>query len=80
LLVLSAALYLAGLELALPQAIAGAMTRFPQHAGAASSFVGVVQQTSAAVFGALVGHMPRERSPVTNMQEPKATLCQIRAA
>jgi DHA1 family bicyclomycin/chloramphenicol resistance-like MFS transporter len=55
-LVLSMALYHAGLGLAMPQAIAGALTPFPDHAGAASSLVGFVQQTSAASLGAVVGH------------------------
>jgi MFS transporter, DHA1 family, multidrug resistance protein len=55
-LVLSMVLYHAGLGLAMPQAIAGALTPFPDHAGAASSLVGFVQQTSAALLGAVVGH------------------------
>jgi MFS transporter, DHA1 family, multidrug resistance protein len=56
-LVLPAALYLAGLGLAMPQGFAGAMSPFPGRAGAASSLVGFVQQTSAAALGAVVGHM-----------------------
>jgi DHA1 family bicyclomycin/chloramphenicol resistance-like MFS transporter len=56
-LVLSMVLYQVGLMLALPQAIAGALTPFPDRAGAASSLVGVVQQLSAAVLGAIVGRM-----------------------
>jgi DHA1 family bicyclomycin/chloramphenicol resistance-like MFS transporter len=56
-LVLSMMLYQAGLGLAMPQAIAGALTPFPDHAGAASSLVGFMQQTSAALLGAVVGHM-----------------------
>ncbi len=56
-LVLAMMLYQAGLGLAMPQAIAGALTPFPDHAGAASSLVGFVQQTSAALLGAVVGHM-----------------------
>jgi DHA1 family bicyclomycin/chloramphenicol resistance-like MFS transporter len=56
-LVLPAALYLAGLGLAMPQGFAGAMSPFPDRAGAASSLVGFVQQTSAAALGAVVGHM-----------------------
>jgi MFS transporter, DHA1 family, multidrug resistance protein len=55
-LVLSMLLYHAGLGLAMPQAIAGALTPFPDHAGAASSLVGFAQQTSAALLGAVVGH------------------------
>jgi len=56
-LVLPTAIYLCGIGLAMPQAMAGALTPFPNRAGAASSLVGFVQQTSAAVLGALVGHM-----------------------
>ena len=56
-LVLSMMLYQVGLGLAMPQAIAGALTPFPDHAGAASSLVGFMQQTSAALLGAVVGHM-----------------------
>ena len=55
-LVLAMAVYHAGLGLAMPQAIAGALTPFPEHAGAASSLVGFVQQSSAALVGAVVGH------------------------
>jgi hypothetical protein len=50
------AVYHAGLGLAMPQAIAGALTPFPDHAGAASSLVGFVQQSSAALVGAVGGH------------------------
>ena len=56
-LVLPMALYLAGLGLTLPQAMAGALTPFPDHAGAASSMVGMAQQLAAALVGALVGQM-----------------------
>jgi DHA1 family bicyclomycin/chloramphenicol resistance-like MFS transporter len=55
-LVLSMALYHTGLMLAMPQAVAGAVTPFPDRAGTASSFVGVVQQTSAALLGMVVGY------------------------
>jgi MFS transporter, DHA1 family, multidrug resistance protein len=54
-LVLPMALYLAGLGMVLPQAIAGAMTPFPERAGAASALLGFVQQSAAALCGALVG-------------------------
>ena len=54
-LVLPMALYLAGLGMVLPQGIAGAMTPFPERAGAASSLFGFLQQTAAAVCGAAVG-------------------------
>ena len=56
-LVLPAALYLAGLGLAMPQGFAGALSPFQDRAGAASSLVGFVQQTCAAALGAVVGHM-----------------------
>ena len=54
-LVIPMAVYLAGLGMVLPQGIAGAMTPFPERAGAASSLFGFVQQTAAAVCGATVG-------------------------
>ena len=54
-LVLPMALYLSGLGMVLPQAIAGAMTPFPERAGAASAFLGFVQQSAAALCGAMVG-------------------------
>ncbi len=54
-LVLPVAIYLAGLGMVLPQSIAGAMTPFPERAGAASSLLGFVQQSVAALCGAVVG-------------------------
>ncbi|MGB7688945.1 MAG: multidrug effflux MFS transporter, partial [Pseudolabrys sp.] len=54
-LVLPVAVYLAGLGMVLPQGIAGAMTPFPERAGAASSLFGFVQQSVAALCGAAVG-------------------------
>src|SRR5262249_41061998 len=56
-IVLPTTLYLSGLGVAMPQAMAGALTPFPDRAGAASSLLGFVQQSAAAVLGALVGHM-----------------------
>jgi DHA1 family bicyclomycin/chloramphenicol resistance-like MFS transporter len=55
-LALPFAIYLAGLGLTMPQAMAGALHPFPEHAGAASSLLGFTQQTAAALMGALVGH------------------------
>ncbi|HEY5305134.1 MAG TPA: multidrug effflux MFS transporter [Pseudolabrys sp.] len=54
-IVLPMSIYLAGLGMVLPQSIAGAMTPFPERAGAASSLFGFVQQSVAAVCGAGVG-------------------------
>ncbi|MEP7030337.1 MAG: multidrug effflux MFS transporter [Pseudolabrys sp.] len=54
-IVVPVAFYLAGLGMVLPQAIAGAMTPFPERAGAASSLLGFVQQSAAALCGAAVG-------------------------
>jgi DHA1 family bicyclomycin/chloramphenicol resistance-like MFS transporter len=56
-LVLPAAIYLAGLGMVIPQTVAGALTPFPDRAGTASSFVGLVQQSFAALTGAVVGHL-----------------------
>jgi len=54
-LVLAMALYLAGLGLSMPQAMAGALTPFPDQAGTASSLMGFVQQTFASIVAATVG-------------------------
>jgi DHA1 family bicyclomycin/chloramphenicol resistance-like MFS transporter len=56
-LVLPVAVFLAGLGFTLPQAQAAALMPFPQRAGAASSLVGALQQTSGALVGAIVGHL-----------------------
>ncbi len=56
-LVAAMALYLAGMGMVLPQAQAGALLPFPRSAGAASSLVGVVQQTASAALGAFLGHI-----------------------
>jgi MFS transporter, DHA1 family, multidrug resistance protein len=56
-IVVPTTIYLVGLGLTLPQAMAGALTPFPDRAGAASSLLGFVQQTSAALLGAVVGHL-----------------------
>jgi MFS transporter, DHA1 family, multidrug resistance protein len=56
-LVLPMALYMAGMGMVLPQAAAGAMTPFPERAGAASALLGFVQQSTAALCGAAVGAM-----------------------
>jgi DHA1 family bicyclomycin/chloramphenicol resistance-like MFS transporter len=54
-LVAAMALYLAGLGLAMPQAMAGALTPFPNRAGMAASLMGLVQQAVAAVVAAVIG-------------------------
>ena len=54
-LALPMALYLCGLGLAMPQAMAGALTPFPERAGAASSLLGFLQQTVGSSIGILVG-------------------------
>ena len=54
---LRTSLYLCGLGLVFPLTQAGALMPFPQRAGAASSLLGFVQQTSGAVGGAVVGHL-----------------------
>jgi MFS transporter, DHA1 family, multidrug resistance protein len=56
-IVLPTTLYLFGLGLALPQAMAGALTLFPDRAGAAASLVGFAQQSAAAILGAIVGQL-----------------------
>ena len=54
-IVLPMALYTCGVGLVMPQSMAGAMGPFSDRAGAASSFLGLVQMTFAAVIGAGVG-------------------------
>jgi DHA1 family bicyclomycin/chloramphenicol resistance-like MFS transporter len=49
-------LYLIGMGMTLPQAQAGALLPFPDRAGAASSLLGFITQTSAAAVGAILGH------------------------
>ncbi len=49
------ALYLCGLGLAMPQAMAGALMPFPERAGAASSLLGFMQQAIASSVGILAG-------------------------
>jgi DHA1 family bicyclomycin/chloramphenicol resistance-like MFS transporter len=54
------AIYLCGVGLALPQTQIGAMTPFPDKAGAASSLLGLSQMSFAALFGIGVGHMLKD--------------------
>jgi DHA1 family bicyclomycin/chloramphenicol resistance-like MFS transporter len=54
-LLAAVSLFLAGMGMTGPQAMAGALTPFPQQAGAASSLFGFVQQTWSAILGAIVG-------------------------
>jgi MFS transporter, DHA1 family, multidrug resistance protein len=49
-------LYLCGVGLVMPQAMAGALTPFPGRAGTASSLAGFVQMLTGAAIGAIVGH------------------------
>jgi len=51
------ALYAAGVGLVQPQTMALAMQPFPERAGAASSLLGVLQMSLAALVGVAVGHM-----------------------
>lgn len=48
-------LYFMGIGLVLPQAMAAAMSPFPERAGAASSLAGFVQMVFASVTGAVIG-------------------------
>ncbi len=48
--------YMAGVGLTLPQSMAGAITPFPERAGAASSLMGFAQMAFGAAVGILVGH------------------------
>jgi MFS transporter, DHA1 family, multidrug resistance protein len=67
-LVAAMAVYLAGLGLAMPQAMAGALTPFPDRAGTAASLMGVVQQAVAAAVAAVIGgYLGRSAWPVTGV-------------
>jgi DHA1 family bicyclomycin/chloramphenicol resistance-like MFS transporter len=55
-LMLTMFVYHTGMMLAMPAAIAGAVTPYPDIAGAACSLVGFAQQVAAALVGALVGY------------------------
>jgi DHA1 family bicyclomycin/chloramphenicol resistance-like MFS transporter len=58
-------IYLAGLGLALPMAMAGALTPFPDRAGTASSLMGFTQQTGAAIAAGAIGlYLGRSAWPV----------------
>jgi DHA1 family bicyclomycin/chloramphenicol resistance-like MFS transporter len=61
-LIVPMAVYLAGLGMVLPQSIAGAMTPFPDRAGAASALFGFIQQSVAAICGAAVGALLSDNS------------------
>ncbi len=55
-LVATMTIYLAGLGLAMPQTMAGALTPFPDRAGTASSLMGFTQQSCAAIAAAAIGN------------------------
>jgi MFS transporter, DHA1 family, multidrug resistance protein len=67
-LVAAMAFYLAGLGLCMPQAMAGALTPFPDRAGTAAALMGLVQQTAAAAVAAVVGaYLGRSAWPVAGV-------------
>jgi DHA1 family bicyclomycin/chloramphenicol resistance-like MFS transporter len=55
-IVAASVVYFAGVGLTMPQSMAGALTPFPDRAGAASSLVGFCQMSFAAAVGIAVGH------------------------
>jgi DHA1 family bicyclomycin/chloramphenicol resistance-like MFS transporter len=55
-------LYMFGVAFVMPQAMAGALTPFPDRAGAAASLLGFVQMTFAAIVGIGVGHLLEGRA------------------
>jgi MFS family permease len=55
--VVAITLYIAGLGLAMPQCMAGALTPFPDRAGSASSLLGFLQQVIASSIGIAVGQV-----------------------
>jgi DHA1 family bicyclomycin/chloramphenicol resistance-like MFS transporter len=67
-LVAAMTIYLTGLGLCLPQAMAGALTPFPDRAGTASSLMGFTQQSAAAITAAAVGlYLGRSAWPVAGV-------------
>ncbi|GGE29913.1 Bcr/CflA family drug resistance efflux transporter [Agaricicola taiwanensis] len=50
-------IYLVGIGLVMPQALAGAMQPFPDRAGSASSLSGLLQMTTASIAGVGIGHV-----------------------
>jgi DHA1 family bicyclomycin/chloramphenicol resistance-like MFS transporter len=50
------AFYTGGVGFIMPQSMAGAMQPFSDRAGAASSLLGLIQMSSAAIAGVVVGH------------------------
>jgi DHA1 family bicyclomycin/chloramphenicol resistance-like MFS transporter len=56
-IVLPTVLFMTGVGLTMPNAYAGALIPFPRSAGAASSLVGFVQMTFAALVGVGIGHI-----------------------
>lgn len=52
--------YMAGVGIVMPQAMAGALAPFPAIAGTASALLGFIQMSLAAAVGALVGHLHSE--------------------
>jgi len=67
-LVAAMALYLAGVGLAMPQAMAGALTPFPDRAGTAASLMGLVQQAVAAIAAGVLGaYLVKSAWPVTGV-------------
>jgi MFS transporter, DHA1 family, multidrug resistance protein len=74
-LVAAMALYLAGVGLAMPQAMAGALTPFPDRAGTAASLMGLVQQAVAAIIAAVIGaFLVQSAWPVTGVVLAMSTL------
>ena len=55
-IIVAIGLYMIGMGMTLAQAQAGALLPYPDRAGAASSLLGFVTQTSSAVVGAILGH------------------------
>jgi DHA1 family bicyclomycin/chloramphenicol resistance-like MFS transporter len=49
-------LYMVGMGMTLAQAQAGTLLPYPDRAGAASSLLGFITQTSSALVGVILGH------------------------
>jgi DHA1 family bicyclomycin/chloramphenicol resistance-like MFS transporter len=55
-IIIPMAFYTCGVGFIMPQSMAGAMSPFSDRAGAASSLLGLIQMSSAAIAGVVIGH------------------------
>ncbi len=76
-IVLPMLVYMIGIGLILPSALAGAIGPFPRRAGAASALLGFTQMGTAAVLGGVIGLLmtaPPGRWPAPSRSPPSVVL------